>query len=205
MQGSGQAPPERGPAVTPSHELDERDERGCHAVIVGAVSQTSDDHRMHLRGAGTCGLRHPLLSLSSQPDAVNGDRLLLSGLADQQKKATRSHGGPNRVAPSAGSSALRFLKDGINVSEGSFMFSVSAVGYKYGEVDESGRISPHCVRNGATVASSAATCDPISIIGDVTPVLTESLDIALWKIGGPAVALRIVELANVSYPYPKLR
>ena len=138
-------------------------------------------------------------------EASTSLNILLSSLADRQKKAAHNHGGPDRVAPSAGPSALRFLKDGINVAEESFIFSASAVGFKYGEVDESGRISPQCVRNGATAASSAASRDPVGIVGDVTPVLTESLDIALWKIGGPAVALRIVELANVSYSLLKLR
>jgi hypothetical protein len=35
--------------------------------------------------------------------------------------------------------------------------------------------------------------------GDVFIVKAASLDMALWRIGGAAVALRLVQVANVSY------
>ena len=37
------------------------------------------------------------------------------------------------------------------------------------------------------------------IEGDVFTVKAECLDVALWKIGGAAVVLRLVQLATVSY------
>ena len=39
------------------------------------------------------------------------------------------------------------------------------------------------------------------LCGDVFVVKAESLDVALWKIGGAAVGLRLVQLASVRSPF----
>jgi len=40
--------------------------------------------------------------------------------------------------------------------------------------------------------------EQISLLGDIFVVRAESLDVALWKIGGAAVGLRLVDLAKVN-------
>jgi hypothetical protein len=66
---------------------------------------------------------------------------------------------------------MKAVKDGLGVSESSITFSVS----------------PHSFRD-------------FRMEADVFVVKAACLDMALWKIGGAAVALRLVQVANVSYP-----
>ncbi|KAL5513687.1 BPH1 [Sanghuangporus vaninii] len=131
-------------------------------------------------------------------EASTSLNILLSSIADQRGIAARNRG-DGRVVSSAGSSMLRILKDGIGVTEESFVFSVSASGYRYGEADVNGGFNPVYVRNGFSSQQALANRGHLAIAGDVVPVLTESLDTALWRIGGAAAALRIVELATTSH------
>lgn len=66
---------------------------------------------------------------------------------------------------------IKVVKDGLGVTESSITFSVS----------------PH-----------SSTHRDFKMDGDVFVVKAACLDMALWKIGGAAVALRLVQVANVS-------
>ncbi|KAL5530973.1 hypothetical protein ACEPAG_3849 [Sanghuangporus baumii] len=131
-------------------------------------------------------------------EASTSLNVVLSSMADQLGAAARNRGN-GRVVSSAGSSMLRILKDGIGINEDSFILSVSAAGYRCGEADANGGLKPAYVRNGVSSQQAPANRDHLGIAGDVVPVLAESLDTALWRIGGAAAALRIVELATTSH------
>lgn len=72
---------------------------------------------------------------------------------------------------------MKVVKDGLGVPESSITFSVS----------------PH-----------SSMHRDFKIDGDVFAVKAACLDMALWKIGGAAVALRLVQVANVSSLNPGL-
>jgi len=67
---------------------------------------------------------------------------------------------------------MKVVKDGLDIPETSIKFS----------------ISPFATRSHG-----------FKMEGDVFVVRAACLDMALWKIGGAAVALRLVQVANVSF------
>jgi hypothetical protein len=69
---------------------------------------------------------------------------------------------------------IKVVKDGLGVPKSSIAFSVS----------------PH----------SSTHAPNFEMEGDVFVVKAACLDMALWKIGGAAVSLRLVQVANVSSP-----
>lgn len=87
------------------------------------------------------------------------------------------------------------IKDGMGIGEESFYFSLSTNGLVTKINPETG-FDDIYVQSGAA-GSKSTSRTKIEIHGTVTPVKNECLDIALWRIGGPSVALRIVELASV--------
>jgi len=85
-------------------------------------------------------------------------------------------------------------KDGPGVSEDSIVFAITPFGYHDGDGTS--------VLQEATVLNAALRRDrsreKAMIKGDVTVVRLQCLDVAVWKIGGAAVPLRLVELSQVS-------
>jgi hypothetical protein len=81
------------------------------------------------------------------------------------------------TSSSAVSPLMKVVKDGLGVPESSIVFSVK----------------PH----------SSMHSRNLKMEGDVFVVRAACLDMALWKIGGAAVALRLVQVANVSSSCPE--
>lgn len=82
-------------------------------------------------------------------------------------------------------SIVKALRDGMGIPEGSVIFAFSAAGAPgWGQEGV-----------GARYGNSALSGE---MEGDVFTVKAECLDVALWKIGGAAVVLRLVQLASVS-------
>lgn len=102
-------------------------------------------------------------------------------------------------SPVALSSTLgRLIKDGLGVAEDAFLFSILPAGFSsYDDSEGSGIPSVGYVCNGISNSSMAKRAR-IEIVGDVFAMKQESLDLALWKIGGAPIMLRLVEVASVS-------
>jgi len=83
---------------------------------------------------------------------------------------------------------MRSIKEGIEVTEDSFLFSLNPSGY-----DHKSRAIANSVKN--------PNCSGAELNGDIVVVKPQALDAALWKLGGAAVVLRLVELASVSSTY----
>jgi hypothetical protein len=86
---------------------------------------------------------------------------------------------------------LKAVKNGIGLDEVCVLFSLSPLN----------PLQKHDEGN-LTISSNAfSRQNPgirFEVQGDVFVVKASCLDLALWKIGGAAVALRIVQIANVS-------
>ena len=94
--------------------------------------------------------------------------------------------------PGEQTSILKALKGGMGTPEVSVIFAFSAAGPGWGQDKGVGVRCGNGTLNG-------------EIEGDVFTVKAECLDVALWKIGGAAVVLRLVQLATVSYSTNPLR
>jgi hypothetical protein len=88
--------------------------------------------------------------------------------------------------PGEQTSIVKVLKSGMGIPEASVVFAFSAAGAPgWGQDKGVG------VRCGIGALNG-------EVEGDVFTVKAECLDLALWKIGGAAVVLRLVQLAHVS-------
>lgn len=91
-------------------------------------------------------------------------------------------------APPEFSPLMKAVRDGLPIHESSIVFSVSPLSCS--ESGETTTIPSNSLMRNQTRS--------FNVEGDVFVVKTGTLDIALWKIGGAAVALRLVQIANVS-------
>jgi hypothetical protein len=91
-----------------------------------------------------------------------------------------------KLKPGEQTSIVKALKKGIGIPESSVIFMFSAAGAPGWGQDK-----------GVDVRCGTRTLNG-EIEGDVFTVKAECLDVALWKIGGAAVVLRLVQLATVS-------
>ena len=88
--------------------------------------------------------------------------------------------------PGEQTSIVKALKRGMGIPEISVIFTFSAAGAPGWGQDKG--VGVRCGNGGLDG----------EIEGDVFTVKAECLDVALWKIGGAAVVLRLVQLATVS-------
>lgn len=86
---------------------------------------------------------------------------------------------------------MKVVKEGLGIDESSIVFSISP----YGLRDES-KDSPATPPNG--YSRDQPSHPGFKVYGDVFLAKSACLDMALWKIGGAAVTLRLVQIANVS-------
>jgi hypothetical protein len=86
--------------------------------------------------------------------------------------------------PIENSPILKAVKGGLGITETSIIFSVSP-------------LNPPQTRQSAVTTLNGFSSE-FEIQGDVFVVKAACLDMALWKIGGAAVVLRLVQMANVS-------
>lgn len=87
---------------------------------------------------------------------------------------------------------MKAIKDGLRISEDSFIFALSPMGAEV-RVMEDGR-KMKIVKNGIPGKAELA-----EILNDVVTFRPQCLDVGVWEIGGSAVLLRVVELADVSF------
>lgn len=90
--------------------------------------------------------------------------------------------------PSELSLMIKVVKNGLAIPESQIVFSLIA-----SESQKSGQ--------GANVHLNS-TSATLRAAGDVFTVKAACLDTALWKIGGAAIVLRLVDLANVRLRRP---
>ncbi|EJC99617.1 beach-domain-containing protein [Fomitiporia mediterranea MF3/22] len=132
-------------------------------------------------------------------EASTSLNIFLSSLVSQRTKAGRIQSARTGIAPSS-SSTLRILMDGIGVAEEGFLFSITALGSNYDNKADGNRdVSSTYIENGVCSPKASADRMRLEILGDVVSVTRECLDTALWKIGGAAVTLRLVELASTPH------
>ena len=133
--------------------------------------------------------------------------IFLSGNLSKRMASLRppSHG-PLMVGQQQSSALVKALKDGLGIAEESFVFALTTSGYEetgegLGEDRLDGGKAPG--RHVTSLASWGASGDPrrrstAAIRGDVVVVQPQMLDDTIWKIGGSAVTLRLIELSNVN-------
>jgi hypothetical protein len=96
---------------------------------------------------------------------------------------------------------LKIAKEGLGVGEASIVFSVSPLSRleqaAAGSSGGAGSVLPTMNGSSRDFASPSGR-SRFGVVGDVFVVRLLCLDEALWRIGGVAVALRLVQLANVS-------
>ncbi|TDL19109.1 beach-domain-containing protein [Rickenella mellea] len=102
---------------------------------------------------------------------------------------------------------VKAIKDGVNISEESFVFALSP----NGSTTSSGRNEPRPTTRGlgedsdlrepyvVNAVGHGTSRGVATIKGDVVVVNVLCLDVALWSVGGVAVALRLVELASTPH------
>ena len=94
---------------------------------------------------------------------------------------------PPKLKPgSEQTSIVKALKDGMGIPETAVIFACTAAD------------APGWGQDGGVGVKCGISALNGEIDGDVFTVKAECLDVALWKIGGAAVVLRLVQLATVS-------
>lgn len=83
------------------------------------------------------------------------------------------------------------IKAGLGIPESSFVFSLNPAGVEVRTMDDGRRMT--IVKNAISGSTGEA-----EVRGDVLTYRPQCLDVGVWEIGGSAVLLRIVELADVS-------
>ena len=87
---------------------------------------------------------------------------------------------------------LKIIREGFGVSESSIVFSLSPLS----SLDQSdGNTAPSVNGQSRDLPSFRGR---FRVTGDLVVVKLSCLDVALWRIGGAAIALRLVQLASVS-------
>lgn len=123
--------------------------------------------------------------------------------APMVRQASSQSGGGSRPVntPTPIVKALREGMQAVGLKEETVLFVVSPAEFEWG-IDSSQAEDENKDAAGVQLASRNRTVAKgrslTTLVGDVFVVKTESLDDALWKIGGAAVSLRLVQLASVS-------
>jgi hypothetical protein len=96
---------------------------------------------------------------------------------------------------------VKAVKEGLGVAESSIVFAISPSTVR----DELRSIAPKTVSLPSTPSSAfflsqaqKAVRGAIEQMGDIFAPGVSCLDVSLWKVGGAAVALRLIQLASVS-------
>ncbi|KAG8823617.1 hypothetical protein FRC17_009281 [Serendipita sp. 399] len=96
--------------------------------------------------------------------------------------------------PSAELSALlKGASDGPGIQEESMLFTLTPSGHRQGDTDSTQAVVLNSALRKDRVRDSAR------IIGDVAVVKPQCLDVSVWKIGGAAIPLRLVEMSQNSH------
>lgn len=87
-------------------------------------------------------------------------------------------------------SLMKAVKEGLGISPSAIVFALSCLG-----LSGSG---------GAVSVVKGGKDKEFAVNGDVVVMKTQCLDCSLWKIGGMAIPLRLLQLAQVRFPYSRL-
>jgi hypothetical protein len=103
------------------------------------------------------------------------------------------------VAAAPGSSGgigplTKVIKDGLRVPEAQIMFALNPFSITVDGKEERASASWHELR----ISIDDSRSEGWSVTGDVVIAPAYCLDLAVWKLGGAAIPLRLVQLANVS-------
>jgi hypothetical protein len=91
---------------------------------------------------------------------------------------------------------LKGVKDGAGIPEESIVFALNPIGYQEANSDT----KETTVLNSSLRKERAR--DRARVIGDVVVAKPQCLDVSVWKIGGAAIPLRLVELTQVTKLIP---
>ena len=92
---------------------------------------------------------------------------------------------------------MRAVRDGLGVSEDSFIFAVGPNGYVFGTNDNISNSSDNSDLPENYILNGVGS-GKFKINGDFVVSAQQTLDLIIWKIGGASVPLRLIELASVS-------
>lgn len=153
---------------------------------------TDDDHvrLVHHLGVRYTGLfRDKSIVKFLTYDASTALNMFLANVS-----ATTLHGDAAEPSP-----LLRAVKEGMGIPESAIVFSISPSNLPQSSVDIATVPSrtPQSPFSPGRRGVALATPPTFKKGGDIVAVHASSLDGALWKIGGAAVTLRLVQLANV--------
>ncbi|KAJ7639738.1 beach-domain-containing protein [Mycena polygramma] len=95
-----------------------------------------------------------------------------------------------------GTPLMKVVRDGLGIAEGGIVFSVSPLSVKEGEGGEVGEVPANGNVSGGNGGGKARR---FVVGGDVFVVKAACLDLSLWKIGGAAVPLRLLQVANTPH------
>lgn len=107
------------------------------------------------------------------------------------------------TSPSDTSPLVKAVRDGLGITESSFVFAISPSSVR----DDTRQDVPKAPSLPTTPSSAfflssqmpkPVRSGPVAQIGDIFPAHVQCLDMALWKVGGASIALRLVQIANVS-------
>lgn len=144
---------------------------------------------IHHLGPRYCGtFQDPRLVKFLTYEASTSLNMFLATLATKMTSSTDS------------SSLVRAVKRGLGIDESSIIFAISPSGLR----DQDQQRTPKLLSLPSTPSSafflSSAQKPVRSAVeqeGDIFPAYAVCLDSALWKVGGAAVVLRLVQVANV--------
>lgn len=176
----------------------------CVRVTISAVAAPKDrlylivaddfPRLIHHLGPRYCGtLQDPAIVRFLTYDASTSLNMFLVTLVS--KAAT-----PVDLSP-----LVKAVKNGLSVEESCIVFSISPSSLRDdAQIIASGSRSMPTTPSSAFFQTHAIASMPqtVELVGDATTASAACLDMALWKIGGAAICLRLVQLAHVSLLCP---
>lgn len=158
-------------------------------IINGIINKADDLPRLiHHLGPRYCGIfQDPYLVKFLTYEASTSLNMFLATLA-------------MKMTSSADRSPLvKAVKDGLGINESSIIFAISPSNVRDQARGALKQISLPSTPSSAFFLSQTQrpVRNGIEQKGDIFPVFASCLDSAMWKVGGAAVALRLVQIANV--------
>lgn len=104
----------------------------------------------------------------------------------------------NSSQKAALSSLMDAIKKGLNIPESSFVFSINPLG-NYERKVKAGGLLTHSLSVDSVMGIGFER--GVLVEGDVFEVRATSLDLSMWKLGGAAIPLGLIEHAKVSFVF----
>lgn len=105
---------------------------------------------------------------------------------------------PNEISP-----LVKAVRDGLSIAESSVVFAISPSSVRDDALQDVPKApslptTPSSAFFLSSQAPKIVRSGPVEQKGNIFPTQVQCLDMALWKVGGTAIALRLVQIANVS-------